>query len=125
MTKHSIQLVGKNEDESWPHFAWNVVINGEHFSYKTGLGILNKSPTGRTLETPKKPTLDDVLNCLFLDADSGNESFDFFCDTLGYSNDSLKAFDIYRSCAENAKKLHKALGKDFAIEQERVRALEL
>ena len=49
--------------------------------------------------------IDDVLNCLVLDAQSGSECFDDFCDNFGYNQDSIKASEIYNNCKKNAKKL--------------------
>lgn len=62
----------------------------------------NKPPLYR-----KKPSESDILECLYLDADCGSYSFNEFCDNLGYSNDSIKAFDIYRDCMEIAEKVRK------------------
>jgi hypothetical protein len=52
-----------------------------------------------------RPTQASVLHCLFLDAQSGAESFDDFCDNFGYNNDSMQHFRIYQSCMETAKKI--------------------
>ena len=59
------------------------------------------------------------------DTDAGLESFNEFCDNMGYSNDSLHAFDVYRACAENGQKLRKALGAEYEAQRTRVIALEL
>lgn len=67
--------------------------NGETGDYYTGSGIKTK-PTGL-----------DILASLSNDAQAAECSFEDFCDNYGYSNDSLKALDIYRACALNAKKL--------------------
>jgi hypothetical protein len=40
----------------------------------------------------KEPQPSDVAECLLNDIESGSMSFDEFCDNLGYSNDSIKAF---------------------------------
>jgi len=53
----------------------------------------------------KRPTENDVLECLKTDCEVRNMSFSEFCDNFGYSNDSLKALDIYRACEDTARKL--------------------
>lgn len=54
-----------------------------------------------------KPTQASVLYCLFSDADLGSESFDDFCDNLGYNNDSISDFKIYQACMATEKQLRK------------------
>lgn len=51
------------------------------------------------------PEVEDVLECLKLDAECGSMSFSEFCDNFGYSNDSISALNVYRACEETAKKL--------------------
>lgn len=146
--KTSIKYIGFVESKEWSHFAWVVEINGERFDYKTGIGHgtpkhgkgkgvkqtvyesekPNKRPIGSVdageywANTPK---IDDILHCLFLDSQAGNESFDEFCDNSGYSNDSLKALDAYRACMDTAKRLRKALGVEYESEKARIEALDL
>lgn len=52
-----------------------------------------------------EPDHDSILECLYYDTLAGQDSFDEFCDNHGYSNDSLKALDVYRACMDNARKL--------------------
>lgn len=73
----------------------------------------------------KKPELDSLLYCLFLDSDAINYSFNDWCDSLGYDNDSIKAKKIYDDCIENYHKLKKALGNNFYSEKKRIEDLEL
>jgi hypothetical protein len=47
-------------------------------------------------------------------------TFHDFCSDFGYSDDSIKARDIYFSCQENAMKLKKALGDNYQSEKERI-----
>ena len=49
--------------------------------------------------------IDDVLYCLILDAQSGTESFEDFCDNFGYNEDSVKHNEIYKLCQKNGKKV--------------------
>jgi len=138
--KIKIIYQGKVTLGEWRHFKWSVEINGELFEYRTGLGHATRKvnrfgdrlwhkPSVETISTNDEwihiPKIDDILHCLFMDAQSGSESFDDFCDNLGYSNDSLKALDMYRSCADSAKRLRKALANEYTVEHERIEALEL
>lgn len=141
--KTNVQFLGVIQDTDWPHFAWSIVINGERFDYKTGLGHRTDYFKGPNSRMAKKPTgknvipngdikawihvpeIDEVLNCLFRDAESADQSFDEFCNNLGYSTDSIRAFNTYRACAEARAKLRKALGKEYQAERERIQALEL
>ncbi len=54
-----------------------------------------------------KPTQASVLYCLLSDADLGSESFDDFCDNLGYNSDSIADFKTYQACMATAKQLRK------------------
>lgn len=140
--KTEIKFIGLNDGPSveWPHFQWLVTINQISFEYRTGLGhrtdffqgvrrmgqgeyghgyTRNKRPANSVkIESAKcyahTPTIESVLECLFLDADAGSESFNDFCDNLGYSKDSIKALDTYRACMDTKEKLRKALGADYA-----------
>ena len=121
-------------DELWVHDKWIVVIEGQDFEYSTGIAhrepkttsrldkeafqkIINKNPKKektnlllyidelKSCSKPKNLNIDDVLYSLILDAQSGSECFDDFCDNFGYNQDSIKASEIYNNCKKNAKKL--------------------
>jgi hypothetical protein len=55
----------------------------------------------------KFPKFSDIAECLLSDIDAGSCSFNDFCDTFCYSNDSLNALDTYRACMETARKFKK------------------
>lgn len=59
------------------------------------------------------PTAADVLACLASDARSGEESFEDFCDSLGYDADSRKAHKTWKACARMTKQLRQLLGDKF------------
>lgn len=59
------------------------------------------------------PTAGLVIGCLLLESHACDEGFGDWCDSLGYSEDSRKALEIYLACQENAKKLRKAIGADM------------
>lgn len=127
--QHTITYAGRHPNEDWEHFKWYVTIGEVTFEYRTGLGHCtperrddggwNKKPDlpcifDKDIEAwVHVPKIEDVLDCLFMDADMGAKSFDDFCFEFGYSNDSIKAFDTYRTCMKNGKKLRKALGPKY------------
>ena len=45
-----------------------------------------------------------ALNCFLSDSYAAQDSFEFFCNEFGYSNDSIKALKIYKACKRDAKK---------------------
>lgn len=53
--------------------------------------------------TQLKPA--EVLYCLLLDQSVSDQSFENFCSDCGYDSDSISAFEVYRKCTENNKKL--------------------
>jgi len=65
------------------------------------------------LEIGKTPTAYDVLACL---TTYDPEDFNFFCDTYGYSNDSIKAEKVYRACVKEYQEL-KALYSGEELEE--------
>lgn len=97
---------------------WNVLINGQHFNYSTGLGL-------RENNKPITPKAVDVVNSILLDSEAERMNFYDFCSEFGYEIDSIKAFNTYTACLDNAKKIRKAFGSDFPQVAEYVRALEL
>ena len=119
-------------DDLWMHDKWTVIINGQDFEYSTGIGnrveldrfkrdefkrIMNKNPKKdkanlalyidelKKVSKVKPLNIDDVLYSLVLDSQFSNETFDDFCDNLGYDNDSMKANETYRACQKNSKKV--------------------
>jgi hypothetical protein len=55
----------------------------------------------------REPSERDFLDCIYSDADAGNMLFKEFCSNFGYSDDSIKALDIYRECQDAAEKAQK------------------
>jgi hypothetical protein len=54
------------------------------------------------------PTSASVLYSLLSDASCVEYGFLDFCDNLGYSNDSIKALDMFKACEVTARDLKKA-----------------
>jgi hypothetical protein len=83
--------------------AWRVTIGKQWVTtYYTGKGLRNKK-TGR----PTRPTVADVLHSLFSDASAADENFSDWCDNYGYSDDSIKALNMYKACTEVAQNLRR------------------
>lgn len=135
---NAVKFIAYVPDKEWPHFLWRFTVGDESFDYKTGIGHAvpyrnkdfkkNKKPDNSLALDDKWvtiPKVDDVLDCLFRDAESGNESFNDFCDNLGYSRDSIKALDVYRSCMDLKDRLRKALGGNYDSERKRIEELNL
>ena len=135
--KHSIEFLGQRTETDWSHFAWRVLINGQAFEYKTGMGhatskanprnncFYNRKPKDRECVSSDThwvhvPAIDDILECLFSDVDAGSVSFNDFCADFGYNSDSLKALDTYRACMDTATRLRSALGAEYQTEKQRI-----
>lgn len=136
----TIEYMAKIADKNWPHFLWFVSVGDETFNYKTGLGHFTSQldKLGKNVKKPENsliiselngwvhiPKIDEVMCSLFGDAQAAEESFDSFCDNFGYSNDSLKALDTYRACAETVVKLKKAFGPSYYSEKNRYMEMDL
>lgn len=68
---------------------------------------------GRAEELPR-PSLVDVLHCIFSDAQSGENDFPDFCAELGYDEDSRKAEATWRACRDTGAALHRLFtGEQF------------
>ena len=62
----------------------------------------------------KEPTAEDVLDCLASDASSVDQgSFDEWCRSFGYDEDSRTAERTYKACEKGAAKLKAFLGEDL------------
>ena len=62
-----------------------------------------------------EPETWDVAYCLLSDAQCvyGGESFEDFCDLLGYDLDSMKAYKTYQWILKQTESLKRVLGDDF------------
>jgi hypothetical protein len=69
------------------------------------------------------PTVESVLECLFLDAEACHSCFEDWCSECGYDTDSRKAEETYKACVQNGLKLRKALGRNYTEVKEYVRIL--
>jgi hypothetical protein len=106
-----IDYVGATTRDKWECDQWRVTISsgaGMHsFDYFTGLGLRTKPRTSWDTAKPKKPKIADVLHSLIMDASAADENFDDWCDSYGYSSDSIKSLNMYKLCLETARALRK------------------
>lgn len=112
-----IDYVGETvRDNEWKCDQWRVQLTSKagywSTDYFTGLGHRGK-PDAWGKAKPKRPQVADVLYSLFMDASAADNNFNDWCDEYGYSDDSLKALNIYKQCLETAT----ALRKHFSPEQ--------
>jgi hypothetical protein len=113
-----IDYVGQTQKEqNWDCDQWRVTLSskaGFHsFDYFTGLGLRHKPQTSWAKSTPKKPKVADVLHSLIMDANSADENFHEWCANYGYSDDSIKAMNIYKACLDIAVALRKHFSPDI------------
>lgn len=104
-TRAILTQKGANKD-GWKHDAWLYNIGGEQFTFMTGIGLRNVNGT------PVPPTAAGVIYSVLLDANASNNTFEDFCDELGYDTDSRKTLKTYIACQENGTKLRKIFTKD-------------
>lgn len=69
------------------------------------------------------PKIRDILHSLYLDCSCAQDTFEDFCDNMGYDTDSRRALDTYLKCQESGHKLRKIMkSKNY---MERIQAWEL
>lgn len=112
-----ITYVGETvRDGGWKCDQWRVELSNKlgmwSTDYFTGLGLRNKKNVLWGTERPKKPAIADVLYSLFNDASAADYNFSDWCDTFGYSDDSIKALNTYKACLEIATALRKYFSPD-------------
>ena len=92
------------------HSAFGTIRKGERVQFRKNLKKDSRVniPIFQWFEKntrPIQPKLEDILECLIMDIQASQGSFDDFCDEFGYDSDSRKAFSIWEKCCENNKKL--------------------
>jgi hypothetical protein len=119
----SARLIGETKRDDWVCDEWRVSIGSFETKYFTGTG-LRKMKKGATPTTARKgcvayaewekrnivavaPCAADVIYSFLSDAEACDKSFSDWCETFGYSNDSIKALNTYRACEEIGRSLRK------------------
>lgn len=111
-----ITYVGETtRDGDWKCDQWRVELSNKlgmwSTDYFTGLGLRSKPDAWGQRKT-KKPTVADVLHSLFMDASAAEYNFSDWCDEYGYSDDSIKALNMYKACLDTATALRKYFSPD-------------
>jgi hypothetical protein len=91
-------------DDKWQanHYKVTLRMDGRRLTTYFSMGLAHV----------KKPTADDVLSCLAMDA-AGTEnarSFEEWAGEYGYDTDSRKAERMFRTCQQQSRKLKKFIG---------------
>lgn len=100
-----IDYIGETiQENNWQCDQWRITISSKagfnYLDYFTGLGLRSKN-------RPKRPKIAEVLHSLVLDASAADYNFSDWCADYGYSDDSIKALNTYKSCLETAQVLRK------------------
>lgn len=108
----AITYVGETvRDNDWKCDQWRVALTSKagywSTDYFTGLGL-----RGRRHAFVKRPSVADVMHSLFMDASAADQNFSDWCADYGYSDDSIKALNIYKQCLETATALRKHLSPE-------------
>lgn len=132
----NIAYVGETvHDNNWKCDEWRVQFSSKDGywtkPYYTGLGLRSPIPPlylainpprrgtvayerlEKATRKPATPKKADVLHALFMDAQAADHNFDEWCDNYGYSNDSIKALNMYKECLDTAQRLRRY----FTVEQ--------
>ena len=56
-------------------------------------------------------TVEELLDCMANDCSFSGENFNDWCDEYGYSNDSIKALEIYKTIKRQTRQLTQFLGE--------------
>lgn len=54
----------------------------------------------------------EAFSCFLGDAVSGTDTFENFCNNLGYGSDSIRAFNIFKACQRAFKKATRIIGSE-------------
>lgn len=122
-----IEYVGKTQKtdgsvdgKPWECFEWRVTLTSKAGYWSTpyycGMAHVTKPKHSFMEPKPKKPTNADVLYTLTMDASAADENFHDWCNSYGYSDDSIKALNTYKACLEIATALRKHLGRDVVAQ---------
>ena len=79
-------------------------------SYKGRSGVFEFTDSVVNTTEGREPEIKDVLYCLVMDYTSASETFQDFCDELGYDNDSIKSLNIFKACQKNSEKMKRIFG---------------
>ena len=83
-------------------------------SYHSGFGH-RKAPRHSVTPVPANPTVDAVVACLIIDANSVNgDTFRDYCDNMGSCADSREALETYLTCQDTLIAMRRMFGEHLA-----------
>lgn len=141
-----IRFVNKKEGDGWEHDLWSITLYYDNRTlitdYKTGVGLRQMSSHCirerggyyyitldkfvRSTEEAIKykmllvrlPSTADVFSSLLSDASCCiDQTFGQWCSDLGYSDDSIKAFNTYLACQKTHEQLIKFLSSKDLLQE--------
>jgi hypothetical protein len=65
----------------------------------------------------KTPTASDLVWAVAIDSEALNESFSEWCDSFGYSTESITARSTYKACQRNGQRLTDLIGNKEIFSQ--------
>lgn len=131
---YNVRYMGEYTIDKWKCDKWMVAFvgndgNKQEFEYRTGIGhrqCVALRPYGwsnytsvqrkrwvEENERPVSPFAGAVLYCLLSDMSCANDTFEEWCENLGYDADSRKSLQVYLSCQESGTKLRKVFNNDL------------
>ncbi|KWH50715.1 hypothetical protein [Burkholderia cepacia] len=108
---HATSIVKRSDGAEWHAGAshWSCFIRRVGTGAKRKEGFAVEYSMGSAHRD--SPKLADVFGCLLSDADSTEETFEDWCDSLGYDSDSRKAERTYHACRATAAKVAELFSK--------------
>ena len=123
----TITAIGADNEGDWEFDAWHVKFSNKYGSwsttYKTGIGhrkfpkgfVPDKTLNPRCIAFAQQesckitvmPSIADVMHSLIFDASAADDNFHDWCANYGYSEDSIKAMNMYKECLETATALRR------------------
>ena len=108
------RLVGlRVNSDGWKNYLWKVTLERwsrfVQLEYHCGTGHVKDG-------VPTPPELSDVIYSLLTDLQGGRETFEDFCASFGYDDDSRKAHRIWLKCKASGAKLAKLFSPDEIAE---------
>jgi hypothetical protein len=106
------QSLGHTDRDGWDCDAWTVTLhhNGHRMSLPFYMGVGHKGAP---------PTLDGVLETLYVGYVDPGDSFEDYCADFGGDSDSRKELALYREGRRLSARFRKFMGDDFDSERDR------
>ncbi len=110
------RIVGlRVNSDGWKNYTWLVWLERggslTSLEYQCGTGHAKDG-------VPTPPGVNDVIFSLLTDWQGGRETFEDFCSSFGYDEDSRKAYKIWEACKKSGEKLQKLFSADEIEELE-------